>query len=363
MTVTKVREAQPADIAGDDEKWFQQFLDFHRRALSQVEGLPGVKNAAWSYGLPLTGSQLTAAIRVNGLNSEKFKDDIHVPVRTVTPEYFDLVGLPLLAGRNFGPGDTYTNRCNIAIINQAMAQKYFAGTDPVGKIFHMAFRNSQAGINRPFVDAEIIGVADDSNDESLTRRAEPEFYMPFWQMPTRYQSLVVRTTGDPRAAIAGIQETLRSLDPAVVIENVRTFAQIRNDSIAPQLFAMRLLAGFAVATFALALIGIYGVVSLLVASRRQEMAIRMAVGAQRGNVLRLILGEGLQLVGVGVIAGGILALASTRMLRSLLFDVEPADPLTFTAVAVAFILVAAAACYFPARRATRVEPMEALRYE
>jgi putative ABC transport system permease protein len=153
------------------------------------------------------------------------------------------------------------------------------------------------------------------------------------------------------------------LDPTVAIEDVKTFAQIRNDSIAPQLFTMRLLSGFSILAGALALIGIYGVLALSVASRRQEMAIRMAVGAQRRNVFGLILSEGLRLVGVGVVIGAGVAFASTRVLRALLFGVEPTDLFTIIVTVLLFMAVATLACYFPARRATQIDPMEALRYE
>ena len=173
----------------------------------------------------------------------------------------------------------------------------------------------------------------------------------------------MRAAGDPRSIISGVQRTLRGLDPTVAIEDVKTFAQIRNDSIAPQLFTMRLLSGFSILAGALALIGIYGVLALSVASRRQEMAIRMAVGAQRRNVFGLILSEGLRLVGVGVVIGAGVAFASTRVLRALLFGVEPTDLFTIIVTVLLFMAVATLACYFPARRATQIDPMEALRYE
>ena len=364
MTVTEIRESQQADVAKDDQKWYQHFLDFHRRALSQVTALPGVEGAAWSYGIPLTGNQLTAAIRLSGeVNSEKFKDELHVPFCTVTPGYFNIVGLPILAGRNFGPTDTDRNLNGIVMINQAMAKRFFANTDPVGKRFRMAFRNSMMGINRPFVDAEIIGVAADSSDVALTQKAEPEIYGSFWQFRTRFQSLVVRTAGDPRSVIPDIQHALQGVDPTVAIGDVKTFEQIRNDSIAPQLFTMHLLSGFSLMACALALIGIYGVLSLSVASREKEMAIRMSLGSPRRNILGLILGDGLRLVGVGVVIGAVFAFASTRALRALLFGVEPTDPTIFIGVAILFVAVAMVACFIPARRATKIAPMEALRYE
>ena len=193
-------------------------------------------------------------------------------------------------------------------------------------------------------------------------KAEPEFYLSYWHVPTPFKSLVIRTTGDPRTVIVGVQKVLRAVDPRVAIEDVRTFEQIRNDSIAPQLFTMRLLICFSILAGTLALIGVYGVLSLSVASRRQEMAIRMAVGAQRQNVFGLILSEGLRLVGAGVVIGAAVAIASTRVLRALLFGVEPTDPLTFATMVLLFVAVVLA-CYIPARRASKVDPMAALRHE
>jgi putative ABC transport system permease protein len=275
----------------------------------------------------------------------------------------ETVGVPLLSGRNFGPADDYTKSVYVAIINEAMANRYFKDGSPVGKKFRMAFRNSAGGVTRLFGDAEIVGIAANSREAKLTEKAEPELYISFWQVPTRWKSLVVRSTGDPQSIVAGVERALRSVDPAVAIEDVKTLEQLRNDSIAPQLFTMRLLSGFSILACALALIGIYGVLSLSVAARRQEMAIRMAVGAQRRNVLGLILGEGLRLVGMGVVIGVGVAFAATRVLRTLLFGVESTDLFTLIVTVLLFMAVAALACYFPARRATKIDPMEALRSE
>jgi putative ABC transport system permease protein len=364
MSVTELRQAQQASPPKDDGWWGRRLMDFHRRALAKLAGSPGVKNAAWAFGIPLTGNELPAAVQMSGyIDSEKFKDEIDIPVRAVSPEYFDTVGLQLLSGRNFGSSENFTNGM-ATIINEAMAKRYFGNTEPIGKKFRMAFRNSAVGIIRPFQDAQIIGVAANSSEAALTRKAEPAFYVSFWENPVPFaKSLVVRATGDPRSVIAGVQHALRAVDPAVAVEDVKTFEQIRTESIAPQLFTMRLLTAFSILAGALALIGIYGVLSLSVASRRQEMAVRMALGAPQRNVFGLIFGEGLKLVGVGVIAGAGVALASARILRALLFGVEPTDPLTFAAVAVLFLAVAGLSCYFPARRATQIDPMEALRYE
>jgi len=364
MTVTEIRLGQQYESTNAD--WGLHVMDFNRRALSQVEALPGVKSAAWAFGLPLSGHEFLADIQTGSdgdVNSEKLKDEVDIPARTVTPEYFETVGQQLLAGRTFGPAENDTNAVNYAIINQAMARQYFGNTDPVGKTFRMILVFSGVKIYKSFVETRIIGVVANASDMALTRKAEPEFYLSYWQLHSLFRSLVVRTTGDPRSVISSVQHTLRAVEPTVAIEDVKTFEQIRHDSIAPQLFTMRLLTGFSIVAGALALIGIYGVLSLTVASRRQEMAIRIAIGAPRRNILALVLGQGLKLVGVGVALGTCVAVASMGVLRSFLFGVEPTDPFTIASVIMLFMLVAALACYFPARRATRIDPMEALRCE
>jgi len=359
MTVMPLRWAQQPGVANDQEKWVHRFIDFHQRALAQVATFPGVKSAAWACGIPPTGYKWMATVQTGGYGQTgKFKDEIDVPVRLVSPEYFDTIGMQLLAGRNFRSTDTFTNESNVALINQAMAGQYFANSDPIGKTFRFSFQRVGK-----FSDVEIIGLVADSRNAALIMKAEPEFYLSYWHVPTPFKSLVIRTTGDPRSVIVGVQKVLRVVDPRVAIEDVRTFEQIRNDSIAPQLFTMRLLICFSILAGTLALIGVYGVLSLSVASRRQEMAIRMAVGAQRRNVFALILSEGLRLVGAGVVIGAAVAIASTGVLRALLFGVEPTDPLTFATMVLLFVAVVVLACYIPARRASKVDPMEALRYE
>jgi putative ABC transport system permease protein len=361
MTVTELKQAQPAAVANDTSDLFlKHMIDFHERVMAQLPAVPGVKSAAWAFGIPLINRRLSAVVEPEGIaTTGKFKDDIDVPVRLVSPGYFDTLGIQLLDGRDFGPVDSYTNRVFTAVINEVLARQCFPGSNPIGKKFRFKLPFNTA----PFRDAEVIGVASNSRDEDLTQEPKPEFYLSYWQLPTPGKTLVVRAAGDPRSAMSGVLHVLRAADPTVDIEDVKTLEQIRDDSIAPQLFTMRLLTGFSILAAALALVGIYGGLSLSVASRRQEMAIRMAVGAQRQNIFGLIFGEGLKLVAAGLFIGVGVALASARILRALLFGVEPGDPLTFAAVAVLFMAVAALSCYFPARRATQIDPMEALRYE
>lgn len=261
--------------------------------------LPGIRSASWAWGVPLTGNKWIGSVSIGQQPAAtRLKQQVEVSMRSVTPEYFEAVGLPLVEGRNFRSKEAYdwpwpswaTNVPYAAIVNQAMAERYFAGMNPLGKKLRFSFENVQA-------EAEVVGVVANSHDEALTLQAQPELYFSFWQLPPGTKHLVVRTISDPARLTASVQQELRRLDPTVVVQNVKPFEQIRRDSIASQLFAMRLLAGFSFLASAVALIGIYGVLSLSVASRQREMAIRIAVGAQRARVLGLVLRQGSKLVG------------------------------------------------------------------
>ena len=286
--------------------------------------------------------------------------------RAVTPEYFDALGMKILAGRSFRSTDTW-NDWNlkthtyvpgetpfVAIINEAMAEKCFPNANPIGR----KLRAFPWG-NRP---CEIVGVVANTRTEALTQKARPEIYWCYWQFPPFTKHLVVRTVSDARPLIGAVQRELRAIEPTVAIENVKTLEQIRSDSVAPQTFAMRLLEGFSFVACALALVGIYGVLSLSVSSRKREIAIRNALGAQRRDILALVLREGFRLIAVGLLLGAGLAIILARALRTFLFEVQPTDPVTLLGVVILFAAVALPACYLPARRATKVDPMEALRH-
>jgi putative ABC transport system permease protein len=236
-----------------------------------------------------------------------------------------------------------------------MAKKYLADRNPIGRKIRF-----NPGIGK---SAEIMGVVADSRDGSLAQNPEPEVYFYHFQLGAFSKRLVVRTVSDPRQLYGEVRRALRAIDPTIAIEHVQTMDQIRAESIASQLFAMRLLVAFSVVGSVLALVGIYGVLSLSVGSRKREMAIRMAVGAQRRNVLGLVLAEGLKLIAIGLMIGTAIAIAFARVLGAFLFGVHPTDPIVLISALFMFAAVALLACYIPARRATRIEPMNALRYE
>lgn len=328
--------------------------DFHRQALLRVAALPGVKQAAFGWGVPLTGNHWLSPIQVEGeAQSDKVKDELAVPLRSVTPDYFDALGLRLVTGRGFRMTDD-NKAPGVALVNEAFVARYFGDKPALGRKFTFPGRNSAL---------EIVGVLADTRTGSLLEKPVPEVYLSFWQNGAFSKHLIVRTDGDPKALSLLVQRELKAIDPTVAVDHVKTLEDIRGDSVAAQTFAMRLLVGFSAVGTILALVGIYGVLSLSVNSRQREIAIRMALGAQRNTVLGLVLGEGLRLMLVGLMVGTGVAFALAQVLKAYLFGVEPTDPFTFLGVMLLFVLIALLACYFPARRATAVDPMAALRQE
>jgi putative ABC transport system permease protein len=331
------------------------WVDFHRRALAKVSALPGVQHAAFAWGVPLTGNNWPGSVEIEGQPApSKPSDRLTLPLRAVTEDYFKLLSLPLTAGRDFRATDI-RNAPSVAVVNQALVERYFPQANPVGKKLWLN------GLERPA--AEIVGVVANGRTADLTQAAEPEIYLPLWQASAFSKHLVVRTTADPRAVMAAVQRELHAVDPTASVEKLKTLEQIRDDSQASRAFATRLLVGFAIVASTLTLIGIYGVLSLSVAARRREIAIRTAVGAERRDILKLVFGEGARLIAGGVVTGLVASLFLSQFLRSLLFGVQPTDPVILTGVGGLFVGVALLACWVPARRATKVDPLEALRDE
>jgi putative ABC transport system permease protein len=246
-------------------------------------------------------------------------------------------------------------------VNQAFVDRYFPREPAIGRKFWMGSRTNQDG--RPNPGGEIVGVVANARTDDLSQAPEPEIYLCFWQARAFSKDLVVRTVGDPRALMAKVQRELHSVDPTAAVENVKTFNQIRDDSLASRTFAMNLLVGFSIIGSVLTLVGLYGILSLSVTSRRRELAIRTALGAEQRHIRGLVLGEGLRLITGGVITGIAIALLLSRVLKTLLFGVAPADPPTLIGVAAIFAAVGMLACWAPTRRAGKVDSMEALRYE
>jgi putative ABC transport system permease protein len=329
--------------------------EFHRRALDRVAAVPGIQHAAFGWGVPLTGNNWPATVEIEGQPAPaRPSDRITMPLRSVTPDYFNLLGLRMVDGRQLRATDI-RGAAPVAIVNQSFVAKYFPQGNAVGKKLWMS------GRERP--SNEIVGVVADGRTDDLTQAASPEIYVSFWQSGAFSKHLLVRTQADPRPMVAAIQRELRSVDPTVAIENVKTLDDIRADSLASRRFAMQLLVGFSVLGSVLTLVGIYGVLSLSVASRKREIAIRTAVGAEQSDIRNMVVGEGFRLIAAGVVAGLALAVVLSRVLMSFLYEVAPFDPLTLAGVAVLFTAVALLACWAPTRRAAKVNPIDALRYE
>jgi putative ABC transport system permease protein len=338
-----------------DVQGFSTWGSFHHQALERVAAIPGVQYAAFAWGVPLTGNNWPATLEIEGQPpAVKESDKTALPLRAVTPDYFKLMGMPLADGRDFRSSDD-DKAPGVAIVNQAFVHRYFPQGSAIGRKFWLNGRDKPG--------TEIVGEIANGRTDDLTEEASPEIYLPLWQASAFSKHLVVRTTADPRTAVVAVQRALRSVDPTAAIENVKTLGQIRDESLASRTFAMHLLTAFSVVGSLLTLVGIYGVLTLSVASRRRELAIRSAVGAQQSDIRRLIFGEGFRLIAGGVVAGAALAIVLSRVLRSFLFEVQPSDPATFIVVGALFVAVGLLACWLPVRRATTVDPLEALRYD
>jgi putative ABC transport system permease protein len=330
------------------------WLDFHHRALERVGRVAGVQQAAFAWGTPLTGNDWPGNIELEGYPVTKPSDRIALPLRSVTPGYFALLGLPIVHGRDFRDADTWTAPA-VAVVNRELADRYFANGRAIGRKFWLG------GRDRP--PTEIVGIVANARTGDLTQAPAPEVYLSLWQASAFSKDLVVRTAGDPRSAVAAITRELRAVDPTVAVERVKTLDDIRGDSLASRIFARQLLVGFSIVGTVLTVVGVYGVLALSVASRRREIAIRAAIGAHRRDIRQLVFGEGFRLVLGGIVAGMAGALAVSRVLQSFLFEVEPTDPMTLAGAGALFAAVTLLAFWAPARRAAAVDPLEALRCE
>jgi putative ABC transport system permease protein len=339
-----------ADVAIPWTKYEQpeQRNRFHERVLDHLRSQPGVISAAISSALPLTGETWVDAAWVPGDTRPPVERPI-ANVRFVSDDYLKTMGIPLFAGRTFHEND---RKRKVAILSEQLAKQLWPGQDPVGRQF-------TRGDEQLY---EVIGVAGDV-------RADPDkppvamIYRPYWDWPPRQVMLVARAAGDPRSIAATIRAAIRSVDPDVPIPEMHTMQEILEDSVAQRRFQMLLSAAFAATALLLAALGIYGVVSYAVARRTNEMGVRKALGARPWDLSRMVLGQALTPVAAGLALGIASALAAGRLVGSLLYEVSTRDPLIVAVVAGLLAAVAVAACWIPTRRATKVDPMEALRYE
>jgi predicted permease len=273
--------------------------------------------------------------------------------RIVTPDYFQAIGIPLLKGRTFGSGERLGTNIPV-MINETLARRFFPGEDPVGRRLIVLDEKPH----------EIIGIAGDARQWGLDRPPDPEVYFAYSQMTFAPEStLVVRTTVEPSTLGNSVRAAVRDANRDAPVYRLKTMLEVMSDSVAQRRFNTILMSSFAAVALVLATIGLYGVISYSFAQRTQEIGLRMALGAQRRNVLRMVLWYGFKLAAIGVAVGILASLMLTRILASLLYGVGATDTATFFGGSVFLTFIALVACYVPARRATRIDPMVALRYE
>ena len=338
-------------------------VNFFRAVEEKVRALPGVEAAAISNGVPLLGSSETS-FQVKGRPpAEAGKRPMTVAFWT-TPGHIDALGIRLLRGRFIDEHDTLGSPM-VAVIDEEFARLYFPGEDPVGQYF-------AGDPEHDIPDSQIVGVVGHVKNYGLDSPGpvQAEMYRARAQVPEKFQpllaervSLLVRTFSEPEAMTAAVRRAVQEVDPNLPIYSVQTMEQVVSDSVAPQRLSMLLLLIFAAVAVILAAVGIYGVMSYAVAQRTHEIGVRMALGAQGGDVLRMVVRQGMLLVLAGVGLGLLGAVALTRLMSGLLYGVSATDPLTFAGVPLLLFVIALFACLIPARRATKVDPMEALRYE
>jgi putative ABC transport system permease protein len=330
---------------------------FYRDLVTRIESLPGVRSASSVIPLPLSGNSFSISFETEGRPLAK-GDLPSSDFFAIEGGYFETLGVSILKGRDFTERDNKASP-PVIIVNQAFARKFFPNEDAVGKRIKPGISTDT---DEPAL-REIIGVVSDVRNRNLSSQLRPGYFVPLAQMPFNQMTLVVRTTNDPHSIITAVQNEVHAMDAELPVFNIKTMEEYISATVAGPRFNATLLMIFAAVALILTIVGLYGVMSYSVAQRTNEIGIRMALGAQASDVLRLIVSQGFKLVLLGLGIGLAVALALTRVISSLLFGVTTKDPVTFAAVAVLLALVALLACYIPARRATRLDPLHALRYE
>ncbi len=334
-------------------------VQFFNELCERLRQLPGVEEVGGNIYLPMAGGNSQLSTKVHG--RPPLPEGQNNPnYRVVTPNYFRSMGIPLLQGRDFTEHDT-TNSTLVVIVNEAFVRRVFPNENPLGQRLGIGDGWWRDGDHLP---REIVGVVASIRDGSLDKEPDPELFVPHSQSLWDFGlNLILRTRVKPETLVRSVRETVWAMDKDQAIGDIKTMERVMAESIAPQKFNAGLLGGFAALALLLAGIGIYGVLAYSVSQRTRELGLRMALGAQRSEILQLVIRQGTALAAIGVLFGLGGALALTRVMRTLLFGVEPSDPLTFVAVSLLLLAVALLACWLPARRAARVDPMEALRYE
>lgn len=329
---------------------------FANQLAEQISSLPGVRAVTSSKNGLFSGSESGNSIKVEGYTS-KNDPDLQAAFDEVAPNYFRGVGIPMLLGRDIGLQDTETSP-RVAVINETMARFYFGQTNPIGRKFIIEDPGSKGSV-------EIVGVARDARDHKLKGKVDRRFYVPLSQSMGQIPvvNFVVRTVGNPVAVAEAVRKQLKNLDANIPVNNIRSLNELTERAIGDHVLIARLSSFFAGLALLLAAIGLYGILSYSVAGRTREIGVRMALGAQRGSVLKMILQEAGRLVLLGIVIGIPSALLASRLFSSMLFGLKGTDPVSMLLVIAVLLAIALLASYIPARRATKVDPMVALRYE
>ena len=341
-------------LPGSKYKEDPQLISFYQQALERIKSLPTVGDAAVTLALPSQGAAWTSDFSIEGRAPEDYGKEVRHNV--VSSDYFRTMKVPLAGGRLFTDYDDKDHPM-VVVINEALARGFFSNEDPIGK---------RLKFSKPEVEDDwitIVGVVKNEKLEGLAAEVKPEVYQSFLQTANNSANFVVRTTTDPRALTTAVRTEISAIDKDIPIFNVKTMKEVLYESIARERFTVLLLTIFAGVALILSAIGIYGVMSYAVTERTHEIGIRMALGANTSDVLKLVVRQGIKLALAGVGLGIAGAFALTRLIANLLFGVGATDPLTFTVISLLLTSVALLACWLPARRAAKVDPMVALRYE
>jgi putative ABC transport system permease protein len=349
QNVLTVKFTAPAARYNHREHWRENRLNFFNQLIPRIERLPGVEAVGGIDSLPLSGGGRVYRFRKDNEEPAGYAATFQVALG----DYFRAVGIRLQRGRRFGSEDQ-ADAPPVVIINETMQRRFWPNQEAIGQ--RIVIRNETFA-------REIIGVVNDVKHFGLDKGVEPEMYVPFNQLVIQVIPLVIRTQSDPLAIANAVRAEVRAVDPTVAVAQIQTMPQIAASALAQRRFTVLLLTVFAGVALLLAAVGIYGVMSFSVAQRTREIGVRLALGAQARDVLRLIVGRGLRLTLFGIGVGLLAALALTRLMSGLLFGVSATDPLTFGALALLLSGVALVACWLPARRATKIDPLVALRYE
>jgi putative ABC transport system permease protein len=330
----------------------EQQAAFMQQALERIASAPGVDSVSAVVAPPLSGFSASRYFQIEGRPPQPAGEGFNTGFNAASPDYFRTLSIPLLEGRDFTRQDVLGTP-EVVIINEAMARRYWPGEDPLGQRLRIA--------EEPW--RTVVGVVGNVRHTGLDEEPKPEMFYPLMQSPLSFMTLMVRSTADEKSLIAAVQREIRAVDADLPVFSIKTMEQLISESVSSRRLNMILLTTFAVVALTLAALGIYGVMAYSVSQRTHEIGVRMALGAQASDVLRMVIGQGMILTFTGVGIGLLAALGLTRLMSSLLYGVTATDPLTFAAVALVLSLVALLASFIPARRATRVDPMVALRYE